>query len=81
MITLDTLTDNQVKEVEKAISLVTIKDLQDLESGEQINLTENVCLYRYIEDDVITLNILEEWEEVYQVLFSAEAEEIIFEQL
>lgn len=67
--------------LDKSIDLVTFEKLKVLKPGEQINLTENVCLYRYIEDDVITLNLIEDWEEVYQVLFSAEAEEIIFEQL
>ena len=81
MTTFETLTEDQQNEVLKATNLVTIEDLNALSYGEDLELTNKVCLSHYCEEDIIVLNLTEEWEEVFQILFNAETKEIIFESL
>ena len=81
MSTLENLTQQQRSEIEKAIELVNIKELNELSYGEDLELTNKVCLSHYCEDDVIVVNLTEEWIEVYQVLFDTDTKEIIFETL
>ena len=81
MTTFENLTNEQQTEILEAKNLVTLKDLTSLDYGEDVEITKNVCLYHYCEDDIIVLNLTEEWEEVFQILFDTETEEIIFESL
>lgn len=67
--------------LEDAISKITIARLKSLEYGEEVELNEEYTLYHYTEDDVIVLNRTEDWEELYQILYDDEKEEIIFEKL
>ena len=57
MTTFETLTKEQRIEIEKAIDLVNIKDLNELSYGEDLELTNQVCLSHYCEDEVIVLNL------------------------
>ena len=70
MTTYETLTTTQQTEVDKAISLIEISDIKALSYGEDVELTKEVCLSHYCEDDVIVLNLTKEWIEVFQVLYS-----------
>jgi len=81
MTNFETLTEDQQNEVLEAKNLVTIEDLSALSYGEDLELTNKVCLSHYCEDEIIVLNLTEEWEEVFQILFNAETKEIIFESL
>jgi predicted RNA-binding Zn-ribbon protein involved in translation (DUF1610 family) len=68
--------------LEDAISQVTVERLENLEYGEEIELNEKYTLYHHIEDDVIVLNRTEDWEELYQILYSDdEGSTIIFKKL
>jgi len=80
MSTYSNLTNQQRNEIDKAIELVTIKDIRELSYGEDLELTNQVCLSHYCEDDVIVLNLTEEWIEVFQIQ-NYKDEEIIFEGL
>jgi len=80
MTKFDTLTKDQQNEVLEAKNLVTIEDLRALSYGEDLELTNKVCLSHYCEEDIIVLNLTEEWEEVFQIL-NYKDEEIIFESL
>tara|TARA_R110002126_G_scaffold19941_2_gene74487 strand:+ start:301 stop:540 length:240 start_codon:yes stop_codon:yes gene_type:complete len=73
MSTYDTLTPELKAEIEKAISLINIKDIKELSYGEDLELTDEVCLSHYCEDEVIVLNLTKEWVEVYQVLYNGDA--------
>ena len=81
MTTFETLTEDQQNEVLEATNLVTIENLSALSYGEDLELTNKICLSHYCEEDIIVLNITEEWEEIFQILFDTETEEIIFESL
>ena len=81
MTNFETLTEDQKNEVLEAKNLVTIKDLSALSYGEDLELTNQVCLSHYCEEEIIVLNLTEEWEEVFQILFNVETKEIIFESL
>ena len=67
--------------LEDAISKITVPLLQLLEYGEEIELNAEYTLYHYTEDDVIVLNRTEDWEEIFQILYNDQEEEIIFEKL
>jgi len=67
--------------LEDAISKITIDVVKSLSYGEELELNEEYTLYHYTEDDVIVLNRTEEWEEVYQILFNEEENNIILEKL
>ncbi|MCP4551887.1 MAG: hypothetical protein GY834_07585 [Bacteroidetes bacterium] len=81
MTTFETLTEDQRSAILEAKNLVTIEDLSALSYGEDLELTNKVCLSHYCEDDIIVLNLSEEWEEVFQILFNTDTEEIIFESI
>ena len=81
MTTIESLTEDQQETVFNAADLVTIDLLNTLSYGEEIQLNDKITLSHYCEDDIIVLNLTEEWEEVFQILFDTETEEIIFEAL
>tara|TARA_R110000765_G_scaffold209612_2_gene314828 strand:- start:225 stop:467 length:243 start_codon:yes stop_codon:yes gene_type:complete len=74
------LTKEQRNEIDKAVELVTIKDIKSLSFGEDLELTKEVCLSHYCEDEVIVLNLTNEWIEVYQIR-NYKDEDIIFERI
>lgn len=67
--------------LEDAVSQITIPLLKRLEYGEEIELNAEYTLYHYTEDDIIVINRTEDWEEILQILYNEEADEIIFENL
>ena len=79
--TFQRLTEDQQNAILEAKNLVTIENLMSLDYGEDLEITDKVTLSHYCEDDIIVLNLTEEWEEVFQILYSTETEEIIFETL
>jgi len=79
--TFQRLTEDQQSAILEAKNLVTIENLMSLDYGEDLEITDKVTLSHYCEDDIIVLNLTEEWEEVFQILYSTETEEIIFETL
>jgi hypothetical protein len=81
MTIIETLTEDQQEDVFNAADLITIDLLKSLDYGEEIKLTDKMTLSHYCEDEIIVLNLTEEWEEVFQILFDTETEEIIFESL
>tara|TARA_R110000850_G_scaffold102297_2_gene211181 strand:- start:139 stop:384 length:246 start_codon:yes stop_codon:yes gene_type:complete len=81
MTTFEKLTKDQKNAVLEAKNLVTIENLSALSYGEDLELTNKVCLSHYCEEEVIVLNLTKEWEEVFQILFDTETKEIIFESL
>jgi hypothetical protein len=81
MAIIETLTEDQQEHVFNAADLITIDLLESLDYGEEIQLTDKMTLSHYCEDDIIVLNLTEEWEEVFQILFDTETKEIIFESL
>jgi|TARA_R110001606_G_scaffold92925_1_gene206302 hypothetical protein len=80
MNTYSNLTNEQRNEIDKAVKLVNIKDIRELNFGEDLELTEEVCLSHYCEDEVIVLNLTNEWIEVFQIQ-NYKDEEVIFETL
>lgn len=65
--------------LDDAMERVSIKLLKSLEYGEELELNAEYTLHHYSDDDVITINRTEDWEEVYQVLY--DTNNIIFEKL
>ena len=80
MSTYENLSNEQRNEIDKAVKLVTIKDIRELNFGEDLELTKEVCLSHYCEDEVIVLNLTNEWLEVFQIQ-NYKDEQIIFEAL
>ena len=80
MSTYEKLTNEQRSEIDKAIKLVNIKDIRALNFGEDLELTPEVCLSHYCEEEVIVLNLTNEWIEVYQIQ-SYKDEHVIFETI
>ena len=56
------------KQIDNAINILTFEDVQNITFGEDIEISENVVLSHYCEDDIITLNLLDSWTEIYQVM-------------
>tara|TARA_R110000737_G_scaffold313607_1_gene323130 strand:- start:167 stop:409 length:243 start_codon:yes stop_codon:yes gene_type:complete len=74
------LTNEQRNEIDKAVKLVNIKDIRGLSYGEDLELTSQVCLSHYCEEEVIVLNLTDEWIEVFQIQ-NYKDDEVIFETL
>jgi len=66
--------------LDDALSKITLRMCQDLESGAELELNEKYTLYHYIEDDVIVVNETEEWIETFQILWDDEGN-LTFESL
>ena len=81
MAIIETLTEDQQEDVFNAADLITIDLLESLDYGEEIKLTDKMTLSHYCEDDIIVLNLTEEWEEVFQVQYTTETGQIDFEAL
>jgi len=81
MTVLETLTKEQDKQITDAVDKITLEMLDKLDYGEEIELTEKVTLSHYCEDDIVVVNLIEDWTEVLQVLWNTEKDEIVFEAL
>lgn len=68
-------------QIDEAIKKVTLKELNLLSYGEEILISENVVLYHYCEDEIVVLNILDEWIEVFQYLWENNTKKIQIETL
>lgn len=68
-------------QIDEAIKKVTLKELNLLSYGEEILICENVVLYHYCEDEIIVLNILDQWIEVFQYLWNNNTKKIQIETL
>ena len=75
------LTDKQDEKLTEAIGLVTIDKLENLEHGEEVALNDTFTLYKYTEEDIVVINLTETWDELLQVLWSKEQDDIVMEQL
>ena len=71
------LTGEQKKQIDNAVEKVTLEMIQNLYHGEDVVVSDNVVLSNY--SDIITLNIEDEWIEVFQVMHAGT--EIIYESL
>lgn len=80
MTILETLTERQRIALEEAQENLTIDMLENLEYGEEMQMNELITLYHYSEEDIIVLNLTEEWEQVLQVMIT-EKGGILFEEL
>lgn len=71
------------KNLGKALEKVTTHDVLTIGHGEEITLTDEYVLYKYAEDDIITVVFEEEWEEVAQVMIDKYEGELVltFEML
>ena len=81
MAIIETLTEDQQEDVFNAADLITIDLLKSLDYGEEIQLTDKMTLSHYCEDEIIVLNLTEEWEEVFQIQYTTETGQIDFEAL
>lgn len=70
MTVIETLTADQLISLQDAQDKITFEMLESLDYGDQIELNNDFCIYHYLEDDCIVINLIEEWEEVLQVLYS-----------
>ena len=68
-------------QIDEAIKKVTLKELNLLSYGEDIEISENVVLSHYCEDEIVVLNILDKWIEVYQYLWDNDTKKIQIETL
>lgn len=67
--------------LEDAVNQINFDILKKLEYGEEVELNAEYTLYHYTEDDIIVINRTEDWEEIFQILYNDQEEEIIFEKL
>ena len=81
MTVLETLSEEQKALIDEATDKITLEILESLDYGDEINLTDDVVLYHYCEDEIVVVNLKDEWEEVLQVQWNVEADEIVFEAL
>ena len=71
------------KNLDKALEKVTTHDVLTIGHREEITLTDEYVLYKYAEDDIITVVFEEKWEEVAQVMIDNYEGELVltFEML
>ena len=55
--------------------------LDNLDYSEELELNENYTLYHYCEDDIVVVNELPNWDEIFQVLWDSSTKEITFEKV
>jgi hypothetical protein len=65
--------------LKEAMAKITVDMCKNMEYGEEIELIEGFTLYHYTEEDIIVLNRVEDWTEIYQILI--DGDKIIFEDL
>ncbi len=67
--------------LDQALESITVEMLDNLDHSEELELNEKYTLYHYCEDDIVVVNELPNWDEVFQVLWDSSTKEIIFESL
>ncbi len=71
-----------MSQLQKAMDKITIDMLEDLTYGDSIELNSKFELYHYCENEIIVLNSNDhEDEEVLQIQYNREADDIVFEIL
>tara|TARA_R100000353_G_scaffold173497_1_gene139891 strand:- start:434 stop:697 length:264 start_codon:yes stop_codon:yes gene_type:complete len=75
------LTNKQQQQIDVATEKINVAMLKSLDYGEEILVSENVVLYHYCEDEIITLNIENEWIEVFQIMYDTDTNKIVIEIL
>lgn len=70
---------SELIELKAAVSIIDIAMLDSMDYGDEIELTANYVLYHYCEDDIIVLNEVNEWTEIFQIL--NDGEDMSFEVL
>ncbi len=71
-----------MSQLQKAMDKITIDMLEDLTYGDSIELNSKFELYHYFDSEIIVLNSNDhEDEEVLQIQYSREADDIVFEIL
>ena len=83
MTVLETLTSQQHIALEDVQNKITLNKLASLKYGDEEKLNEFITLYHYYEEDIIVLclDYGDNWEEILQILWDREFDEIIFEAL
>lgn len=76
-------TEPLLQELKRATDMLSVEMLDGLEYGAEKQLTNNFTLYHYCEDDIVVINYntVSEWEEILQVMWNADSEEITYEEL
>lgn len=67
------------KQIDNAINILTFEDVQNITFGEDVEISDNIVLSHYCEDEIITLNILDSWTEIYQIM--TDGKKLIFETI
>lgn len=75
------LSELNKSQIDEAVNKITLKELNSLDYGDEIEISENVVLSHYCQDEVVVLNIEDEWIEVYQFLWDNKTKQIIIETL
>tara|TARA_R110002012_G_scaffold211983_2_gene382965 strand:+ start:318 stop:581 length:264 start_codon:yes stop_codon:yes gene_type:complete len=75
------LTNKQQKQIDVATEKINVKMLKNLDYGEDLLVSENVVLSHYCEYEIITLNIEDEWIEVFQIMYDTDTNKIVIEIL
>lgn len=65
--------------LDQALESITVKMLNKLEYGEELELNESYTLYHYCEEDIVVVNELPNWDEIFQVLWNDK--DITFEKI
>ena len=55
-----------------AVDNLTSEIFNNLEHGDEVRLNEMYVLYKHTEEDIYTINDLEDWEEILQVMIDKE---------
>lgn len=80
-IVLDNLSEEKQALINKAVDEITIEKLNSLDYGEEMELVDGVTLSHYCEDEIVVVNLTEEWTEVLQVQWDTDSGEIVYEAL
>ena len=67
--------------LDQALESITVEMLEELDYSEELELNENYTLYHYCEDDIVVVNELPNWDEIFQVLWDSSTKEITFEKV
>ena len=72
----------KISKLDEAMNKITIDMLEELRYGDSVQLNSKFELYHYCEDEIIVLNSSDhEDEEVIQIQYNREADDIVFEVL
>ena len=69
----------KANKLNEALEKITVDMLNKLEYGDEIELNESYTLYHYCEEDIVVVNELPNWDEIFQVLWNDK--DITFEKL